>query len=108
MQRNGTMLGLSGTYKNETIDIPSDEEIYIGRDAASAHIIMDKETETISRRHCGIQYNAEDQTYSVTDYSKNGTFREDGSRLPYSVQVTLPRGTVIILGTRQAASFALM
>ena len=107
MKSHGSLLGLSGQYKGETIDIPAGEEINIGRGASTSHIVMYEDSGIISRRHCGVQYNPLDGTYSITDYSKNGIFREDGSSLPQGVQVTLPRGTVIILGSRQTASFRL-
>ena len=107
MKPHGSLLGLSGEYKGETIDIPAGEEINIGRGASMAQIVMGDDSGIVSRRHCGVRYNPSDETYSITDYSKNGIFREDGSRLPPDVQVTLPRGTVIILGSRQTASFRL-
>ena len=103
----GSIFGLSGEFKGESIGIPTDEEINIGRDPSVSQIIIIEDAGIVSRRHCGIKYNPADGTYSVTDYSKNGIFREDGSRLPPKVEVTLPRGTVIILGSRQVASFRL-
>ena len=107
MNEYGSLLGLSGVYKGETIDIPPDEEVNIGRDASMSHIIVGEDAGIVSRRHCGIRYNPADGTYSITDFSKNGVFREDGSQLPYGTRVTLPRGTVIILGSRQSSSFRL-
>ena len=107
MKLHGSLLGLSGEYKGESIEIPAGEEINIGRGADMSHIIIGEGAGIVSRRHCSILYNPSDETYSITDYSKNGIFREDGSRLPPDVQVTLPRGTVIILGSRQTASFRL-
>ena len=98
----GSLFGLSGMYRNTTIDLPAGEEIMLGRDAAMSQVIIDQDADNISRRHCGIRYNP-DGTYSVTDYSTNGTFREDGSHLPSNMPVTLPRGTVICLGSRRVS-----
>ena len=107
MKTQGSLLGLSGEYKGETIDIPADEEITIGRDTSLSHVIICEGARIVSRKHCGVRFNPSDGTYGVTDYSKNGIFRDDGSRLPPDVEVTLPGGTVIILGSRQIASFRL-
>ena len=101
--RSGSIIGVSGMYRNTGIDIPYGEEIILGRDAAMSHVIIDQDSDRVSRRHCGVRYNPADGTYIVTDYSTNGTFREDGSRLPANMPVALSRGTVIKLGSSQVS-----
>jgi len=86
--------------------VPQGEEIILGRDAAMAHVIIDQDADRVSRRHCGIRYNPQDGSYIVTDYSTNGTFREDGSRMPSNMSVTLMRGATIKLGS-SSVSFRL-
>ncbi|MCL2126100.1 MAG: FHA domain-containing protein [Oscillospiraceae bacterium] len=99
----GSIVGVSGMYRGTTIDIPVGEEIVIGRDSLMAHIIIDQDADRISRKHCGIRFNPNDGMYSVIDYSTNGTFREDGSRLLSNVPVSMPSGTVIIIGSRNTS-----
>ena len=102
-QQKGIITGISGMYRNAIIDIPYGEEIILGRDSAMAHVIIDQDADRVSRRHIGIRYNTQDGSYIVTDYSTNGTFREDGSRLPSNMPVALARGTVVKLGSSQVS-----
>ena len=102
-QGMGSIVGVSGMYKDSTIDIPLGEEIVLGRDSAMSHVIIDRDADRISRKHCGIRFNPADGSYSVTDYSTNGTFKEDGSRLPSNIPVSMARGTLVVLGSRQTS-----
>ena len=96
----GIIIGKTGMYKHATFRIESGEEMFIGRDAAMSHIIVDTGAEKVSRKHCGIVYDGRLRQYIVCDYSSNGTFREDGGRLPEMMMTVLPCGTTIYLGDR--------
>ena len=98
---DGIIIGKTGMYRYATFRIESGEEMFIGRDAAMSHIIVDTGAEKVSRKHCGIVYDGRRRQYIVCDYSSNGTFREDGGRLPEMVMTVLPYGTTIYLGDRQ-------
>jgi len=98
---NGVIVGKTGMYRNAVFKIKSGEELIIGRDAALSHIIVDTGAEKVSRKHCSIVYDGHLGQYIVTDYSSNGTYTEDGVRLPNKVMYSLPRGTTIYLGNRQ-------
>ena len=52
----------------------------------------------ISRQHCSIVYDVFRKTYIVRDFSSNGTFLEDGSRLKPNQINELPPGTKIRVG----------
>ena len=97
----GIIIGKTGMYKFATFRIESGEEMFIGRDAAVSHIVVDTAAEKISRKHCSIIFDGSRRQYIVCDYSSTGTFREDGGRLPSMVMTVLPRGTTIYLGDRQ-------
>lgn len=88
------MIGLAGTYKGAEINI--DTPIMIGRDASSCDLVLG--SSGISRKHCRIAYNEDSDQYTVTDYSSNGTYLENGKRLDTDVPVTLDRGTIIVVG----------
>jgi uncharacterized membrane protein YhaH (DUF805 family) len=94
------IVGVDGMYKGGLFPIEPNEEIIIGRDSALAHIVIDKGAAKVSRKHCGIVYDANRRMYTVYDYSSNGTFKEDGSRLLANTGNLLPRGTLISLGNR--------
>ena len=98
---DGIIIGKTGMYKNAAFKIESGEEMFIGRDAAMSHIIVDTGAEKVSRKHCGIVYDGRRRHYIVCDYSSNGTFREDGGRLQEMMMTVLPCGATIYLGDRQ-------
>jgi hypothetical protein len=95
----GSITGLTGMYKGATLDITAGEELIIGRDPVLSNLIITENADKISRKHCGIVFDG--AKYSVTDYSSNGTFKADGTRLMANIPTTLPRGTEIILGSKQ-------
>jgi hypothetical protein len=98
---SGVIVGRNGMHMNAMIKIADGEELIIGRDAAVAHIVVDKNAGKVSRKHCRIIYNGVRMCYEVTDFSSNGTFKENGEKLTANVPTMLPRGTVILLGGKQ-------
>jgi hypothetical protein len=99
----GKVTGVTGMYQGVSFPIVRGEELLIGRDSATAHVIIDQGADKISRKHCGIIFDETNRTYRVTDYSMNGTFKEDGTRLIANVPAVLPIGSVIILANRQVS-----
>ncbi|MDR1571434.1 MAG: FHA domain-containing protein [Clostridiales Family XIII bacterium] len=95
----GSVTGLSGMYAGATIDVAAGDELVIGRDPVLANLIISDNADKISRRHCGIIFDG--ARYSVTDYSSNGTFKADGTRLMANIPTAMPRGSEIILGSKQ-------
>lgn len=75
----------------------SQNSIVIGKDPAQCSVIIDDSYSAVSRRHCEISYNTATGNYTVTDYSVNGVFDENGSRLIRNVKTTLSSGTVLTL-----------
>ena len=76
------------------IPIKENESIIVGRKAEEAHLVlMDG---TISRKHCIIR-KAPGVGVLVKDVSKNGTFWENGQRLPYGTYTPVPSGSIIQL-----------
>ncbi|MDL2288256.1 FHA domain-containing protein, partial [Oscillospiraceae bacterium OttesenSCG-928-F05] len=92
---------LSGMYAGQDFTMAAGDELIIGRDATMSNIILDQNADKVSRKHCGITYDAARNAYQVTDYSTNGTFIDGGNRLAANVPTTLQRGTVIALGSRE-------
>ena len=96
--QEGAILGVSGEYTGARI--PVDREIIIGRDQNSCNIVITQPD--ISRRHCGISYDARRNVYAVMDYSSNGTFLEDGTRLRRESATELHAGDVIKVGKQDS------
>ena len=95
-QTVGSVMVLTGQYKNAVIPVREGEEIILGRDSSKCHLIF--ENTHVSRVHCGVRYRRRENVYLITDYSTNGTFFENGQRLPKGQAVSCRRGTRILLG----------
>ncbi len=96
----GSLSGLSGMYAGQTIPLAPNEDLLIGRDN-TCNLIIDRNAEKLSRKHCSILYNTSLGCYMVTDYSSNGTYIDGGNRLVANMATQLQRGTVIALGNRE-------
>ncbi len=97
----GSITGMSGMYAGQTLPLAPGDEMIVGRDNAFSNLIVDQNADKVSRKHCGITYDATRGVYMVTDYSTNGTFIDGGSRLVANMPSTLQRGTIIALGNRE-------
>ncbi len=75
------IVGVSGMYSGADFDIMPNQQICIGRDPAYCQIVISSGGESVSRRHCMIQFDENAGCYYVTDFSSNGTYLENGSRL---------------------------
>lgn len=93
----GRIISLSGHDRGVCYPIKYGEEIIIGKNPYIANIIINKKFETVSRRHCGIKYDAVNDMYQVIDYSMNGTYINSVRQLCKGVYVNVPRGTIINL-----------
>ncbi len=92
----GMITGVTGQYQGQTAYICAGEEVILGRDPKYCMLVFDYPK--ISRRHCGIRYDAGSNTYYVIDYASNGTKLQDGTVLSTSEYTQLLPGTVILLG----------
>lgn len=93
----GKIISLSGHDRGVCYPIKYGEEIIIGKNPYIANIVINKKFETVSRRHCGIKYDAVNDMYQVIDYSMNGTYINSVRQLCKGVYVNVPRGTIINL-----------
>ena len=95
LRDEGCVVGLTGEYTGARIPIGK-TPVVIGRDYHSCNVIL--QDNQISRQHCSIVYDVFRKTYIVRDFSSNGTFLEDGSRLKPNQINELPPGTKIRVG----------
>ncbi len=85
----------AGAYEGAEFELRDQEEVIIGRDETTAHVVI--KNPKISRKHCGICYHAQDGSYSVTDYSTNGTYYKNGQRFPQGRPVACQAGTIVVV-----------
>lgn len=74
------LLAIEGDYKGDFFQIFPCEKVVLGTSPQASNVLFDDRQ--ISRRHCIIEYVPEQQMYYITDCSTNGTFLNDGSRMP--------------------------
>lgn len=86
---------MSGEYAGQQFSM-SNGYLMIGRDSQRANLILT--SSQISKQHCYIKYDAQSDSYLVIDYSTNGVFFGDGSRMKPNSQTMVRRGTTIRLG----------
>lgn len=93
---NGAVRVLNGKYQDAILKLQPKENLIIGRDVRECHLVL--EAPWVSRKHCMISYDHEQQMYVVTDYSENGTFVDKGERLTPQSPQHLVSGNVIFIG----------
>lgn len=98
-----TVFGLSGMYSGASFELAAGQQVCIGRDPAYCQIVISSGGESVSRKHCLVRFDPAVGCFYVTDYSSNGTFLENGTRLSPNIPTPLNPGTVIILGSRANA-----
>lgn len=95
----GNILCVSGEYAGMQIPVGEEETIVIGRDAKECNLVVGGAK--VSRRHCAISWFSRTNRYTLTDFSSNGTFYQDGKRIPPNTTVEIMPGTLIYLGDRE-------
>lgn len=89
---------VSGAVNLGIWNIPENKEIFIGRDSSVCDIqILDN---SISRKHCSIQYDNLNKKFIITDYSTNGTYLSDGTRIEYLTGYILNNDSYVMLSSQ--------
>lgn len=91
----GELQGIKGEYMGQSIGIGAGEEIVLGRDPQYCMLIFS--SQKVSRRQCGIRYDAGNGRYQIIDYSSGGTTLPDGRLLATSEYTALLPGAVIYI-----------
>ncbi len=95
----GAIVGIKGSCLGKILRIQPEAEILLGRDTNICDICF--ESGKVSRKHCGITYHITNNSYTVCDYSANGTFLGNGQRLDRECSYELPSGTELWIGTKE-------
>lgn len=97
----GLVVGIRGPRQNASFRLYHEEEAVIGRDSKQCQIVINDGA--ISRKHCGIKFNVEQQCYYVCDYSKNGTFVAGIGRIQPGNWVMVRKDTLVQLVNEKCA-----
>jgi len=92
---------MAGMYGGAEIPIPGNEELIFGRDAGVSHVVFSKGSEKISRKHMSVYIDQASGDYVVTDFSSNGTFLSNGTRLKANTPTRIRPGATIYLANRE-------
>lgn len=87
---------IRGSNKGYSFELVPGEEVIIGRNPGEANVVIDGSYDLVSGRHVGITYEAEYESFTVVDYSKNGT-SVDGEKLVNGKQYRFGSGARIEL-----------
>lgn len=94
--KGGYIEGIRGVYAGYIIEMEQGDELTIGSSVTEANLII--RNEHVSGRHCTITYNGIVGSYTVTDFSKEGTCLSDGTRLSCGNPTIVPVNTIIYIG----------
>lgn len=95
---SGGLICIRGKHLGHMISLPADRIMTFGRDPAECSIVL--KDSMVSRLHCQITYIAALEQYRIVDFSKNGTFLGDGTRLQSGKEYHVKSATEIYLGNR--------
>lgn len=96
-EQSGAIVFTKGKLVGAIIRIKSNREIILGRSGNMADIVINDSK--ISRRHCSVLYDDKVKEYRIVDFSQNGLYTKDGSRLPAKTQVQVKPGDEIWIGS---------
>lgn len=91
----GGILGVKGEYAGVVFPIKRGEQIMFGKDPKYCQILF--RDSHISRVHLSVYYRDDLRGYELMDYSKNGTFWENGERLPGRITCQCNPGTIFTM-----------
>jgi TM2 domain-containing membrane protein YozV len=93
------LIGIIGEYRNSEINMMNDTFTF-GRDLKNCQILFNSAKSFISRVHCAVKFNKNTGKFNIIDYSSNGTYLINGSRLTREVNIELESGSGFYFGNR--------
>ena len=94
--RTPMIVGLVGTYAGRTFPVGSG--LILGTDPTVCQVVLPAGRSGVSRNHCKITFDSSSRMFIIHDLgSTNGTFLENGQRVPQGVPYAVHPGTKIYL-----------
>lgn len=97
LKAKGQLKGVSGVYAGQIIPMEDGDKIILGRSAQYCNLIV--EGSKVSRKHCSIVFHKAKGTYTLEDFSSNGTFRKDGTKYGKTEELTVD--SIFYLGNKE-------
>lgn len=91
---------LTGSQKGTIVPIKDGETFTLGKDPKTAQIVFANDYNKVSRIHCTITYNQEQNKYFVTDCSSNGTYSDNNVEFEKSKRIAVAPNSVIVLADK--------
>lgn len=105
--KTGMLRWIKGIYAGQEAVLEKDDEVLIGRDKTQCAITFPDELTAISGKHISVKLN-KDTTYTVVDYSMNGSYLKDGTKLENGKPTILSKGTEVYLCKNRENAFVLV
>lgn len=83
--------GISGQFAGQEVDF-STGSVTIGRDPRLCQVVFPQSETDISRKHCTVRYDEASNTFTLEDFSSNGTFLSSSQKLEQGKPVSLKPG----------------
>ena len=90
MTFEGAIIGKSGKYKNQCLELKNDVEVFVSEN-------MDFTFYNINNPICGIFYDVQNEIYCINIYQSNHIFMKSGLPLGINRQYHFMRKEIIIL-----------
>jgi hypothetical protein len=90
--------GVAGQYEGKSFSLDAGPSV-LGRDQRAANLVFAPENDSISKRHCMVNWDAARRMFVIQDLgSTNGTFLSTGERLTPGQSRDLPEGGRFFIG----------
>lgn len=95
-KKSGKITFLSGELVGAAVEISPGDSIVIGKDASQVSVVVPYKYQKVSRVHCRIAFDKDNQRMCITDYSTNGTF-VNGEKIEKNIAVWIESGSTVEL-----------
>ena len=103
----GAIRWIKGVMAGQEVTVEKGGELVIGRDKTQCSFVFPDNMTKISGKHISVRLNTAD-TYTVVDYSTNGSYLKDGTKLEKGKSTILSKGTEIYLCKNNENAFVLV
>ncbi len=104
---SGSIVGTHGAFAGARFDLSGSPAVVMGRSPRESQIVFPSAEAAVSRKHVLVQFKENENGYTLTDYSRNGTYVTGGERLPFGQPYRVSRGAKLYLDKRGKNAFLL-
>lgn len=104
---SGSIKWIKGGLAGKEQSVTENDVLVIGRDQKQCNVVLSDTTETVSGKHLTVSYKGNNK-YCITDFSMNGTYLKDGTRLTKGRPMHFASGTEIAICKSGGNAFILV